>query len=365
MAAARRRAATARPGGAHAALAAAQPSAIRVMPTRRFISATCIAKQRRFADSGRGLRGGDRAGAGPSEPAQQSRDWRWKVPAIAARRSGLPCRAGGAARPPAGTRQSRASAVPTAPLRRGGAACARTICGGYADADATVWTDRGICAHKPARPGDCADKPGAGARPRARRCADPDEPGLGAWSSAASIEAAQEVARAGDRARTLPALRLLAARLLPGLLGNWTGLPARHEAIRRELEARRAQRINAFAALAMPLSPRCSCARRDAGRASSRPPRRRRARRGRAGAARSLRLGYVSSDFRTHATASLLAEVWERHDRGRSDDARVFDRAARRLAAGAARIEAAFDRFVDCADDSGRADVAAHTCGRY
>ncbi|MGE5088108.1 MAG: tetratricopeptide repeat protein, partial [Candidatus Levyibacteriota bacterium] len=61
-----------------------------------------------------------------------------------------------------------------------------------------------------------------------------------------------------------------------------------------------------------------------------------------------LRLGYLSADFHTHATAYLAAGLFEQHDRGRFE---VFaystgpdDRSAMR-----ARLVRAFDRFVDAA----------------
>jgi predicted O-linked N-acetylglucosamine transferase (SPINDLY family) len=36
-----------------------------------------------------------------------------------------------------------------------------------------------------------------------------------------------------------------------------------------------------------------------------------------AAAGRRLKIGYVSTDFRTHPIAHLLTELWERHDRAR------------------------------------------------
>jgi protein O-GlcNAc transferase len=70
-----------------------------------------------------------------------------------------------------------------------------------------------------------------------------------------------------------------------------------------------------------------------------------------------IRLGYLSGDFREHATADLTAELFERHDRGRfevvaysygRDDGSPMRR----------RLERAFDRFVDIAPLSHR-DAAA------
>jgi predicted O-linked N-acetylglucosamine transferase (SPINDLY family) len=71
-----------------------------------------------------------------------------------------------------------------------------------------------------------------------------------------------------------------------------------------------------------------------------------------------LRIGYLGSDFRTHALANLLTEVIERHDRSRFE---VFaysfgpdDRSPAR-----ARFAGAFDRFVDV-----RAETVEQTAQR-
>jgi len=70
-----------------------------------------------------------------------------------------------------------------------------------------------------------------------------------------------------------------------------------------------------------------------------------------------IRIGYVSADFRHHATAYLMAELFERHDRSR------FELVA--LSIGPAvdddmrrRIIAAFDRFIDVEARSDR-EIAA------
>jgi protein O-GlcNAc transferase len=66
-----------------------------------------------------------------------------------------------------------------------------------------------------------------------------------------------------------------------------------------------------------------------------------------------IRLGYLSGDFHQHATARLMAELFERHDRGRFE---VFaysygpdDNSPMR-----ARLTSAFDRFVDISGVSHR-----------
>jgi predicted O-linked N-acetylglucosamine transferase (SPINDLY family) len=65
----------------------------------------------------------------------------------------------------------------------------------------------------------------------------------------------------------------------------------------------------------------------------------------------TLRVGYVSSDFRTHATSSLLAEVWERHDRTRIATT-AYSIGPPESSTLRTRLETAFDRFVECGSDS-------------
>jgi predicted O-linked N-acetylglucosamine transferase (SPINDLY family) len=64
-----------------------------------------------------------------------------------------------------------------------------------------------------------------------------------------------------------------------------------------------------------------------------------------------IRVAYLSADFRMHATAFLMAGVFESHDRGRFETTAVSfgadDRSAMR-----ARLEAAFDRFIDVRNSS-------------
>jgi predicted O-linked N-acetylglucosamine transferase (SPINDLY family) len=62
-----------------------------------------------------------------------------------------------------------------------------------------------------------------------------------------------------------------------------------------------------------------------------------------------IRLAYLSADFRTHATAFLMAGVFEQHDRSQFETVAVSystnDRSPMR-----SRLEASFDRFVDVLD---------------
>ena len=66
---------------------------------------------------------------------------------------------------------------------------------------------------------------------------------------------------------------------------------------------------------------------------------------------RKIRVAYLSADFRMHATAFLMAGVFESHDRSRFETTAVSfgadDHSAMR-----ARLEAAFDRFIDVRNSS-------------
>ncbi len=220
----------------------------------------------------------------------------------------------------------------------------------YGDADATIWTDHGICAQY-ARDLDTA----LASLERARSLAPNDALILVNLGSVLVLrgdyDAAQEVLA---QACALEPSLLYASSLLAHCqaeLCNWEGLCERQESIRRELEAGSEQSLNAFAALALPLPAalQLRVAQRWARDLASHSPPARPERATRQGA--TLRLGYVSSDFRTHAAAALLTEVWERHDRARLTT-HAYSIGPREASALRRRIESAFDRFVDCAQDS-------------
>ena len=220
----------------------------------------------------------------------------------------------------------------------------------YADADATIWTDHGICAQH-ARDLDTA----RASLERARSLAPNDALVLVNLGSVLVLrgeyDAAQEVlAQASAREPSLIYASSLLAHCQAELC-SWEGLPARQESIRRALEAGSDPFLNAFATLSLPLPAalQLHVAQRWARdmAAPSPPPRRARA----APRGARLRLGYVSSDFRTHAMAALLAEVWERHDRARWTTF-AYSIGPREASALRQRIESAFDRFIDCAQDS-------------
>jgi predicted O-linked N-acetylglucosamine transferase (SPINDLY family) len=202
---------------------------------------------------------------------------------------------------------------------------AATLCEEYLrrfpDADAAVWVDLGICQHH-ARNYDGAKASFA----RALALAPEDAVILTNLGSVlvdsedferAEAVLAQAVAR--DASRLYPASLLAYCR---AQLCAWDGLDALHDGIRRQLDTGSEEAVNAFAALSMPLSPELQ-----------------------------LRVGYVSSDFRTHATASLLTEAWERHDRTRMTT-HAYSIGPSETSALRIRIEAAFDRFVDCGDET-------------
>src|SRR5260370_20325259 len=65
-------------------------------------------------------------------------------------------------------------------------------------------------------------------------------------------------------------------------------------------------------------------------------------------AADKLRLGYLSADFHEHATARLMAELFERHDRAQFETI-AFSYGPDDGSALRRRLVGAFDRFVDAA----------------
>jgi len=73
---------------------------------------------------------------------------------------------------------------------------------------------------------------------------------------------------------------------------------------------------------------------------------------------RRLRIGYLSGDFRAHATAYLATEVFELHDRARHE-VLLFSHGPDDGSAARARIAAAADRFVDVSSLDDRAAARA------
>ena len=67
-----------------------------------------------------------------------------------------------------------------------------------------------------------------------------------------------------------------------------------------------------------------------------------------------IRIGYFSADFHNHATAHLIAELLERHDRARFEII-AFSYGPKRRDAWRRRIEKAVDRMVECASHDDKA----------
>jgi predicted O-linked N-acetylglucosamine transferase (SPINDLY family) len=133
----------------------------------------------------------------------------------------------------------------------------------------------------------------------------------------------------------------------------WRGLADLHQRIGRMLDAdeRGNEAFNPFPLLAMPTTPaqQLAAARRWArGFVSATPPK---ARPVRYGTAERLRIGFVSSDFRPHATAYLLTELWERIDRERID-AYAYGIAPTDDGPVGRRIAQAFEHFTDVSRES-------------
>jgi predicted O-linked N-acetylglucosamine transferase (SPINDLY family) len=133
----------------------------------------------------------------------------------------------------------------------------------------------------------------------------------------------------------------------------WDGLDELHARIGRLLDERDAgtSRFNPFPLLAMPMSLRqLRTAARSWGRGFAAPgapqPPPAAPQRG-----ERLRVGFVSSDFRPHATTYLLLEFWERLDRRRIESFAYAIAPPDPDAAGE-RIRSAFEHFADVSSES-------------
>jgi len=222
----------------------------------------------------------------------------------------------------------------------------------FADADATIWLDHGICVlhhlHDEAR--------AEASFRRAVSLAPDDTPSLvnlgssliGRGDFAAANEALAHVG--GEGPLGLYAFSLLA--LARQHLCAWDGLDALHARIAERIERSPAAQClaNPMATLSMPISAMGQRRVAEAWTRFALPEPAAVARPARARGSR-LKIGYVSSDFRDHAIAYLLLEVWERHDRTHFETIAysVGRRAASPLRA---RIERAFDRFHDAFDEA-------------
>lgn len=239
----------------------------------------------------------------------------------------------------------------------------------FPDGELRVWIDYGICQHY------AGDYAGAETSFRRALAEAPDDVialtnlgsvliDRGAYEAADPI-LSRAVAAGDDFCYPAALLAYCRANLCA-----WTGLDALYRRVRDGLAAGD-RAINAFAALSMPLTSaeQLAVARQWAAdlapvtaivatatnlsgnRAASAGPVTAHGTRAR------LRLGYVSSDFRSHPTTFLLAEVWERHDRERVETF-AYSIGPREATPLRARVEAAFTRFHDCLDDSIEQTVA-------
>ena len=221
----------------------------------------------------------------------------------------------------------------------------------FPEGDVDILVDYGICQHH------TRDHAGAEASFRRALALAPDDATILANLGSVLVdredyEAAEPlltraVACDPQHAYAIALLAYCQARLCA-----WETLATLHAQLLRRIDAGD-DSINAFVALSLPLpaETQLRIARRWASdlstgavtpavRRANTPPMHSR-----------LRLGYVSSDFRTHALAFLLTEVWERHDPGRFET-HAYSIGPRESSPLRTRIEAAFDHFVDCADDS-------------
>jgi protein O-GlcNAc transferase len=218
----------------------------------------------------------------------------------------------------------------------------------YPDREAMLWVDLGICQHATLS----LDAAEASFR-RALALDSRNAPTL--CNLATVLIDRDEFERADETLGEIaPSDRSLYVLSLLGYcrahLARWDGLPELHASIAARLDERSDDPVNAFAALSVPLSPAAQLdvaqrwARDLAPALPLAAPTALRSSR--------LRLGYLSSDFRTHAISSLLAEVWERHDRARIET-HAYSIGPRESSPLRTRIEAAFEHYVDCYEETG------------
>ena len=143
---------------------------------------------------------------------------------------------------------------------------------------------------------------------------------------------------------------LLFARLH---LCDWAGYDEARAGIEASIRAGR-RAINPFSALAVTGSPeeqrRCA----EAYAADKLPRQEPLLKRSTRYRHERIRVAYLSADFHEHATAHLMAELFETHDRSRFETYALSFGPDRRDAMRV-RLEAAFDRFIDIRDRSDRA----------
>ena len=184
---------------------------------------------------------------------------------------------------------------------------------------------------------------------------DPDEVDVlvNMGNALATLRRPREAIAAFERARAIdPDTHWLAGALLHTRLSicNWQGIEAEFADLARRIDAGLPAAVP-FATLAVPLTAaqqqRCSMAYAER---SAFPPQIELARRP---PGKRIRLGYFSADFHGHATAYLMAELFEKHDRSRFEVI-AFSFGPDSRHPMRQRLVAAFDRFIDV---SGRSDA--------
>jgi predicted O-linked N-acetylglucosamine transferase (SPINDLY family) len=219
----------------------------------------------------------------------------------------------------------------------------------HPEGDARVWIDQGICQHA------AGDDVAAEASFRRALALAPGDAVAQTNLASVLIDRGDFVAAeaplsgaVADDPHFLYAAALLA--YCRQHLCAWDGLAALHARVVRGIEQDEHALVNAFAALSVPMSAanQLRAARRWAQTLAPSEP---------VAAPKSLsrgavlRLGYVSSDFRTHAVAFLATELWERHDRARFATS-AYSIASPEDSPLGRRVGAAFSRFVDCSAET-------------
>jgi protein O-GlcNAc transferase len=143
-------------------------------------------------------------------------------------------------------------------------------------------------------------------------------------------------------------------------LCDWSGFDALCAQLRRELAEQPDSAVEPFALISIPSTraEQLRCARAHARRLARSLAGERRELRFRRGPRDRLCIGYLSADFHEHATAYLAAELFELHDRARFR-IHAYSYGPARASPMRARLERAFDRFVDVGERSDAAAAAA------
>jgi len=252
-----------------------------------------------------------------------------------------------------GHRQARAN-LAHALTNIGRFAEASILCAGYLrdipDAEASIWADWAVCLQH------LRDYKEADRCYRRALQIEPGDPAILVNFGSMLVELADYAGAIAVFARAdAPGPLQLYAMIMTAYcrqrLAAWDGLATSHEAIRKCLAGSEgdANVANPFVSLSipMPAAMQLKIARewtrsRVIGPSAIQlPPISTPRSRGR------LRLGYLSSDFRTHPVAYLLSEVWESHDRERFETF-AYSIGPTESSSLRKRIEGSFGHFADC-----------------